>query len=238
MKIPFVLLVVMLIVSSHVYAADAEYLLNHAELTPTTTGIQQCDQIVSSTLAQITNGQMTTYDKVKACYDYLIATCSYGHNQLSYNIPNGDFTNLTKLEGPMRAFGMLRNHVGVCDDYTCAFTALVRAIGLNCYTIGGLTAKANGGMTGHAWCVINVGGTEYVFDPQIDDNIAKGGPVGYYRFCKTYDEIPGAYDAGRKTFYFRPLFEGESVWSEDEVIPIGARPEPVQIGAAASIRKK
>ena len=48
-------------------------------------------------------------------------------------------------------------------------------------------------MTGHIWTFINISGTEYVFDPQIDDNIAKGGLVYYYRFCKTYDEVPDSY---------------------------------------------
>ena len=60
-------------------------------------------------------------------------------------------------------------------------------------------------MTGHAWCVININGTEYVFDPQIDDNIARGGVIGYYRFCKTYDEIPGSYDSARISDYFKPF---------------------------------
>ena len=175
---------------SSAFAADAEYLLNSVALTPANTGFEPCDRVVQDTLSRITNDSMTTYDKVKACYDYLIDTCSYGSNEerhkyLSY-VPN-------ELVGAGRASGMLEGHIGACDDYSCAFAALVRAIGLNCYTVYGQTSRASGGMTGHIWTVININGNEYVFDPQIDDNISKGGPTYYYRFCKTYNEVAGCY---------------------------------------------
>ena len=172
------------------FASDAEYLLNSVELTPMETGFEPCDIAVQETLSRITDDSMSTYEKVKACYDYLIDTCSYGSNEerhkyLSY-VPND-------LVGAGRAAGMLEGHIGACDDYSSAFAALVRAIGLNCYTVYGQTSRARGGMTGHIWTVININGTEYVFDPQIDDNISKGGPTYYYRFCKTYNEVAGCY---------------------------------------------
>ena len=44
------------------------------------------------------------------------------------------------------------------------------------------------------WYVVNIGGTEYIFDPQIEQNIAqRDGVVHYYRFGVTYDSIPGRY---------------------------------------------
>ena len=69
----------------------------------------------------------------------------------------------------------------------------MQAIGLNCYLVGGQTSKSGGGYTGHAWCEMNLNGTIYVFDPQVEDNIAKGGTIKYYRFGKTYDQVPGKY---------------------------------------------
>ena len=177
-------------------ATDAEYVLNSAYLTPTYSGFEPCDKMVNYTLFYIVNDSMSTYEKVKACYDYLIDYSSYGDNveRLKYldYVPS-------YWVGAGRATGMLEGHIGACDDYSCAFAALVRAIGLNSYTVYGQTATASGGMTGHIWTVIDVDGVEYVFDPQIDDNISKGGPTYYYRFCKTYDEvgdcyIPASYD--------------------------------------------
>ncbi|MBR1728778.1 MAG: transglutaminase domain-containing protein [Selenomonadaceae bacterium] len=171
-------------------AANAEYILNSAELNPTYTGFEPCDKMINYTLYYVVNDSMSTYEKVKACYDYLIDYSSYGDNveRLKYLEYVPDY-----LIGAGRACGMLEGHIGACDDYSCAFAALVRAIGLNCYTVYGQTSRASGGMTGHIWTVINVDGEEYIFDPQIDDNISKGGQTYYYRFCKTYDEVSGCY---------------------------------------------
>ena len=210
-----ILFVMMLLISSSVFAADARYLLNSAPLKPTITNFAPCDNAVHRTLVQITNNSMSTYEKVKACYDYLINTCSYGNKVRNYTFVDGVLSNssyritlddFNNNRGPYNAYVMLEEHVGVCDDYSCAFAALVRAIGLNCYTIGGLTSKASGGMTPHLWTVIKINGKEYVFDPQIDDNIAKGGRIGYYRFCKTYAEVSGSYsDYSISYHHFKPF---------------------------------
>ena len=184
------------LLTSSVQAAIAEDVLNSAELYPTETGDDYCDAAVQETLSEITYDGMSTYEKVLACYNYLIDTCSYGDNVLRLDFPEDN--------GTARAYGMLRGHVGACDDYSCAFAALTRAIGLNCYTVYGLTARASGGMTGHIWCVIAIDGVEYVFDPQIDDNI---GGSSYYRFCVTYDDTPGSYENGEVRWgYFEPFF--------------------------------
>ncbi len=187
---------ILILFTSEALAAIAEYVLNNAELYPTSTGEEYCDEVVWQTLNQITTDDMTTYDKVLACYNYLVDTCSYGDNVLRLDFPEDN--------GTARAYGMLVGHVGACDDYSCAFAALTRAIGLNCYTVYGQTARADGGYTGHIWCVIAIDGVEYVFDPQIDDNIGAGI---YYRFCVTYDETPGSYyDSEVRWGYFEPLY--------------------------------
>ena len=185
-----------ILLPSSAKAAYAEYILNNAELYPTSTGAYYCDEVVWQTLNQITYDGMTTYDKVLACYNYLVDTCTYGDNVLRLDFPEDN--------GTARAYGMLVGHVGACDDYSCAFAALMRAIGLNCYTVYGQTARADGGYTGHIWCVIAIDGVEYVFDPQIDDNI---GGSSYYRFCVTYDETPGSYyDSEVRWGYFEPFY--------------------------------
>ena len=175
--------------NSSAYAADADIVLNHAALVPTYTGNAKCDNEVKYILSQLITDDMTTNQKVKICYDWIINNCSYGVSSKVYNGFILDFNQIEYLQ----AYDMLVEHVGVCDDYSAAFAVLTRAIGLNCRVAYGSTAKASGGMTGHAWCVIIVDGKEYVFDPQIDDNIARGSTIGYYRYCKLYEEVPEAY---------------------------------------------
>ena len=211
----FIFVTLLMFMVSTVFASDARYVLNSASLKPTLTNSKPCDDIIKDTLDRITNDSISTYDKIKACYDYLINTCSYGSNHskaMFYEYVNGILVkgdSYFEIEdfGNRRTYTMLKYHLGVCDDYSCTFAALVRHICLNCYTIGGQTARASGEMTGgHIWTVINVDSVEYVFDPQIDDNIAKGDNIGYYRFCKTYNKLPGSYDDYKINYsYFAPF---------------------------------
>ena len=41
--------------------------------------------------------------------------------------------------------------------------------------------------------MINVHGVDYIFDPQVEDNIANDGAIRYLRYGKTYEELPGKY---------------------------------------------
>lgn len=169
-----------------------ESILNNADLTPMTLnpnrstylyradnciltgswGSEMWDEDLNTytnyILSVITTPEMSTYQKVKACYDWIIE---------HYN--RGDWDE---------CYGYMD-----CYGYTDAFVYLTRAIGLNSYFVHGETHMASGGYTNHGWAVIIIDGTEYVFDPEIDDNIAKGGKTGYYRFGKTYAEIPDKY---------------------------------------------
>lgn len=119
-------------------------------------------------LSAITTPEMTTYQKVKACYDWIIDHYSYGDWDDCYGYMD-------------------------CYGYTDAFVYLTRAIGLKSYFAHGETHAAAGGYTNHGWPVIVIDGVEYVFDAEIDDSIAKGGKTRYYRFGKTYAELPNKY---------------------------------------------
>ena len=58
-------------------------ILDAAELEPSVTGIDALDALVAETLAKITNEDMTTYEKVVACYDYLTDNMRYGSSTRS-----------------------------------------------------------------------------------------------------------------------------------------------------------
>lgn len=171
-------------------ASSAEKILNGASLNPVRSDFEPMNEYIDQLFAEIIKDNMTTYQKVKACYDYLINNCSYGMNEYVYDYIEYYFWG---YQYEVSAYGMLKGHVGVCDDYSATFAMLMQAIGLDCYVVGGQTSKAGGGYTGHAWCEMNIGGTIYVFDPQVEDNIANGGTIKYYRFCKTYGEVPNKY---------------------------------------------
>lgn len=185
--------------SNKVYAANnIEILLNAAKLNPAPTGFAPTDFLVSCVLAEITTPDMTTYQKVKACYDYLINTCERGQWDFKYesvdyyeDVYGVRYDNACHLS--WEAYAMLDGHVGVCDFYSAAFVVMMRAIGLDSYWVTGQTHAAGGGYTYHVWTILLLDGVEYVFDPQVEDNIAKGGPIKYYRFGKTYAELPDKY---------------------------------------------
>ena len=171
-------------------STSVQNILNKAKLNPNRSNFEPLNKEIDIVFAEVISNDMTTYEKVKACYDYLIDYCSYGNNDARYDYVEYLFS---EYYGEVSAYGMLKGKIGVCSDYSEAFAMLMRAIGLNCYTVDGQTAKSGGGYTGHTWCEMNINGTIYVFDPQVEDNIAKGGEVYYYRFCKKYEEVPTKY---------------------------------------------
>lgn len=188
-------------------APSLETTINNTVLTPVETGYAPANQKISEIFAAITTPEMTQYQKVKACYDYLINSCSYGIGNEVYNRLEDYFFGDT---GGVEAYCLLAENIGVCDDYSAAFVAMMRKLGFNSYVSVGWTHKASGGYTRHAWAVVKIDGVEYVFDPQIEDNISKGGKINYYRFCKTYDQVKDKY-----------IFEAVS----DKFVPFDHTPE-------------
>lgn len=170
--------------------SNLESIINSQTLNPFRSDFTPAYEEIDKVFATIFTDGMTTYDKVKACYDYLINNCSYGNNEVMMDYIDYYFYGYSY---EVRTYGMLKGKIGVCDDYSSTFATMMQAIGLNCYLVGGQTSKSGGGYTGHAWCEMNLNGTIYVFDPQVEDNIAKGGAIKYYRFGKTYEQVPGKY---------------------------------------------
>ena len=162
--------------------AGADARLGSAVLTPDRSWPEPLLKAADQVLAEA--GGSTPYEQLRGCYDWLIQNCSYGAVRSDLN------------EGGWiaeDAYAILTQRVGVCDNYSAAFTVLARMIGFDARLQNGQTHRAGGGYTGHAWCVINIHGVDYVFDPQVEDNIAAGGAIRYLRFCKTYEEVPDKY---------------------------------------------
>ena len=115
---------------------DLRALINNQPLVPTSTGYAFCDMLVDQILSEITTPNMTTYEKVKACYDYIINTSCYTGYGTPDMYPNAEAVYDLSLSvkshtdweqwGAANAIEILAYRTGVCDDYACAFAALTR----------------------------------------------------------------------------------------------------------------
>ena len=82
-----------------------------------------------------------------------------------------------------------------CKNYAGTFAGICRVMGLNAYCPTGQTRASGGGYTAHTWSVININGTEYIFDASLDRHSADRTKksTSYNYFFKTYDELPEVY---------------------------------------------
>lgn len=175
--------------------------INSQPLYKEKTGFVALDKLVKKISKKIFKKGYSTYDKVKAIYDYEIKHFTYGLSFLSSKQSKSAYSNRkNRIYNAYydeniadMAYTSLVTNVGVCDNYAAVFTVMTRAIGLDTYSVGGQTTKAGGGWTGHAWNNIIVNGRYIVFDAQVEDNIAGGGKINYYRFAKTEKEVKNNY---------------------------------------------
>lgn len=149
-------------------------LLDSAELHPYRSNVPELNAYLDELYDELFEPNMDTYDKVKVCYDWLIEHMTY--RNVSHQKPG--YWN--------RAYQALESGKGTCYDYSVAFIAMMRHIGLDFYMLEGSTAASGGGMTGHYWPVVEIGGKYYIFDPQVEDSIAgrtHSKEITYQRFC-------------------------------------------------------
>ncbi len=170
-------------------------LLNSAVLNPQATASGRLNKLVREFISANLSDSMDTYTKVKTVFDYMVDNYSYETGSMDLN----DMELLMMVFGgaynEAAAISILETGRGVCDHYSAAFAAILQAIGLDCRVVNGIAYTTSGSGSGHAWTVVNIGGVEYIFDPQIEQNIAmRDGVNHYYRFGKTYASIPGRYD--------------------------------------------
>lgn len=179
---------------------EIEEIINSAELNPQETASEELNALVLQRLEDALGEdaeELTTYDKVKACYDYLTENTSYGSHMRYLSTPVGDTTcgSIYRSLGEVEGFGAvaLSAHVGMCNAYAAAFILMTRSLGLDSHLVEGSTASSGGGQAYHKWAEIDIDGVSYVFDPQLEQNLVASGLPAYTVFCRTYDEIPGRY---------------------------------------------
>lgn len=151
-------------------------LLDSADLHPYVTNYPELEKYLNDLFAVLFHDGMDTYDKVLACYDYIIDHMDY--KQPKHWISGKEYwpcAHQSFLEG-----------IGVCNCYSAMFTVMMRHIGLDCSIVTGYTTSIKGGYTTHDWTTVCIGGKYYVFDCQVEDAIADrtaSKEVKYVRFC-------------------------------------------------------
>lgn len=166
-------------------------LLNKAPLSPMLTNDRELDDLVADVLGQITNDGMTTSEKVRAIYDYMIENISYSvpkewfNTKMNYHVPYDGFT-------VSRAHTLLVMKKGKCVDYSALFVVMTRRIGLESYNINGAVSAIAGGVTPHTWPTIRLDGRYYTFDPQVEQ-YNMWGSIPYIYYGRTEESGKGLY---------------------------------------------
>lgn len=206
-------------------ASDVSALLNSAPLNPMKTNEPALDEMIDDIFSEILSPSMSTYEKVKACYDYLVDNLQYG-SQIVVLVNDPCYKSELDRKIVSYAGATLSSGIGVCDQYTMCFVVMCRRIGLEVYPASGQVVSQAGGYTGHAWPYIVLNGTNYVFDPQVQSN---NPDWPYYYFGKTYGQLGDMYrwnEHGNHRAYEFCNFETEPIYdfslTETQLeIPVG-----------------
>ena len=169
--------------------ATAKNLLNAASLTPLKTGYTPLDQMVSGILSSSFSAGASTYDKIKACYDYVNTGASYRGvtpSASTYSVIRSEcgYYKTEDMYLVARAYHFLKDKKGSCIDFADAFLVLARAVGLECYLMHGTYDSGS-----HYWNLIQLNGSYYVFDTEVDWRSAGSkwdtdkDIVSYNNFC-------------------------------------------------------
>lgn len=98
---------------------------------------------------------MSDVEKALAIHDYLAILAEYDHeNLLSNTIPDDSY----------KGYGILVNHVGVCQGYAGAYAYLMKKLGIECFVVSSEAMN-------HAWNMIYINGNYYHVDVTYDDPV-------------------------------------------------------------------
>ena len=164
-------------------AIDGYYVGADGRRASTKAAALACDLIASCT-----NSSMTQEQKLRACYTKIISICSYKRDYEDPTVLPSGWTG-------SYAEQMLSQHKGNCFRYASALAYIAKELGYDARVATGRVAAAGGGTTPHGWTELNIGGTLFILDANLDDS--KG--TGFKFFMKTYGNYP-YYLSKQKTF--------------------------------------
>ena len=158
--------------------------INAVQLHPMLTNDPVLDARVQQIIAEATTEKMTTYQKVKALYKWIMKHSVYAYDDVtaSWNNTSVNYASIEDKKLVSQAYPILFEGYGTCINYASAFVVLSRAIGLESY-------RVEGGQGGgdHYWAMVVIGSERFFVDPQIEDSMWSGTgttPLNFF-FVKT-----------------------------------------------------
>ena len=148
-----------------------------------TTGSAALDEQLHQIIDTYTNAAMTRDEKLRALYNYVRDNFTYLRRDL---ISKGQ----TGWE-PAYAEEFLELGRGNCYSFSATFCLLARQLGLPAYTVVGALGGSN---SPHGWVEINLDGTTYMFDTQLEWRYLHDyGQGGYDLFMMLPSRTPFVY---------------------------------------------
>lgn len=172
------------------YVYDIKEIINNAPLNPMRTNDADLDSRIDEIFAKVITDDMTTYEKTRALFDYLVQTNEYG-----YLVAIGtetSYVSVYDVDVVTRAKTILKYKRGTCIDFAAAFMCLTRRIGLNCYMVQGKITDLTGKTYHHGWNTIRVNGIDYTFDSQADFRVRQrdeNGKTKFVNFGTYYPDV-------------------------------------------------
>lgn len=171
---------------TYIFTYKENYILNKAAknkkyITELTTEQLKLFNKIKKIASEITNKNMTDFEKEKAIHNYIVLNSSYSKNitDNSYNIRN-----------------LIENKTGVCEAYAYTFQILCTFAGLECDVITGTLNGQN-----HGWNLIKLDGEYYHVDVTSDDPIPdKKNRILYGFLNLTDNEIAKTHKWNRDDF--------------------------------------
>ncbi len=150
-------------------------LLNNEPLNPTTSGYEELDRLIENYMEMLKNegtinDEMSNYQKVHSIYIWFIKRITYNRGM---NVDAGKYSTsdpATTPEEVLWATDLFNTYQGCCYNYSSAFMYIMRYLGYDAHLLSGQVSAYNGGTTPHCWLYVNLGGTAYTFDPDVDMN--------------------------------------------------------------------
>ncbi|MBC8546676.1 hypothetical protein H8711_06970 [Clostridiaceae bacterium NSJ-31] len=147
-------------------------------------------------------------ERICAAYEYLIVNTVFGPpvglDAWRYREPVPD-APLDYLHN--RALSPLLFGVGSCEDYAAALTVLLRELGYEAEYLPGLTISVYGGFVDHAWTMVRLDGRWYHLDPQLEQNVMRGGTITYRYFLKSDETMMADHRWGESMIRYGGLTE-------------------------------
>lgn len=172
-------------------------LLSDEPLNPQKSGYEELDNLVSQVIDKCVTDDMNGYQKVWACYQYMIDNITYSRG---FADNTGAYSSSDPATTPVEvlwATDLLNSGLGACYNYSSTFVYIMRALGYDAHLVSGNVPAYNGGVTPHCWLYVNLGGNKYTFDPDLDMNYYTRGdnPSKDIWFCIPIETMAYFYKA-------------------------------------------